>query len=133
MIDEDRRRWPMRVVGAALLVLAVLGAVQTWTAAQADRRADAELARQAADNKRLTECLRAYSDGLATALEARSAAADEAQLAEDTLFETLLTTPPTAVGREAARTAFTDYVRRRAQARADRALHPLPEPPRVTC
>lgn len=135
-MSGDRRRWrraldaarryAFAVLVVVVLLVAVLGAIETFRADRAD-----ELQRR--ETKTLADCLSRYGDAVAAAIAARSETAERSDDAELDLFVALLNAPPTAEGRERARQIFAAYVNAKQHSKDERAAHPLPEPPRVTC
>jgi hypothetical protein len=115
-----RRRWSMNhAIGAVVLALGI------FTAVQAIIQSDA--------TDRLAECQIAYSNGFADALDARSQATSEAQDALDELLTTVAAITPTPEGRDAFRSALSEYLSKRAAAKQAQAENPYPPAPRDVC
>lgn len=123
-----RRRWfnTNTVIVAVIVALGLLTAVQAYVQGEA---AD----RQTEQTRRLADCLRKYSNGIADALDARSTASAAAQSALDALIFAIPTTASDAAGRAKARKAFADYKTLRANSIKTQAAHPFPPAPRDVC
>lgn len=88
--------------------------------------------------RRIADCTRAYSDGFAAALDARSEASTAAQNALDELMATVgsLTTGPdagTSEARERFRNSLSEYLAKRAEAKKQQQENPYPPAPRDVC
>jgi len=121
-----RRRRPSyeHVIGAVVVLLGI------FTAANGIH--------QTSETRRFADCTRAYSDGFADALDARSAASAQAQEALDDLMATVgqLTSvgeAGTPQAQEQFRTALSDYLTKRTEAKKKQRENPFPEAPRKVC
>jgi hypothetical protein len=128
-VEETSARRRLRfehVIAAFLVLLGLFTAAQSWY--------QSERTRQNA------ECTRAYADGFADALDARSEASAAAQNALDawmtTLDELMTKTPPGAdptASRERFRAATVEYLSKRAEAKKQMRDNPFPAAPRDLC
>jgi urease accessory protein UreF len=128
-VDErKRRRRPtyQSVMGVVVVLLGLATAVQGIYQDSATRR--------------VANCTRAYANGFADAIDARSEASAASQNALDgwmTTLDELLTraTPETdtAAARERFRLSTAEYLSKRAEFKKQQAEHPLPPPPRDVC
>lgn len=122
---KSRRRPSYQaVMGAVVVLLGLVTAVQGLY--------------QDAATRRVADCTRAYSDGFAAALDARSEASTAAQNALDELMSTVgsLTTGPdagTAETRDRFRKSLSEYLAKRAEAKKQQQEHPYPPAPRDVC
>jgi hypothetical protein len=116
----------MAVMVAIVLLIAVLGGVETYRADRADQR-------QREETRELADCLSRYGDAVADAIRLRSEANIRAEDAQFDLFLSIFNAPQTDAGRAQARKVFGDYLEARRRAKEDRQNHPYPDPPRVTC
>lgn len=118
------KRWRfslVHVMGAALIGLSVFGVVQNN--AQDDATA------------RLAVCQAAYANGFADALDARSKASAESQVALDEWMAKVnaIIQAPTAEAAAQIRRAFADYQAARSEAKKKQEANPYPDPPRDVC
>lgn len=93
---------------------------------------------QAQQNRRNVDCIRAYTDFFAEALDARSASNASAQEANDELWATIgkLMTGGQAgapQAREKFQAALADFLRKREEAKEQQQRNPYPPPPRDLC
>lgn len=112
----------MHVLGIVVFVLAVGTVVQGYV--------HNEYTRQNA------ECTRAYANGFADAIEARSQSAAAAQQALDDLMTEvgqLSAGAASPESRERFRTALSDYLAKRQEDKKQRQENPFPAPPRDVC
>lgn len=120
-----RRRRPTseQMVGAIVVLLGLFTAAQSLYQDSATRR--------------VAECTRAYSNGFADALDARSTASAEAQEALDGLMATVGEVMTTAAGTPQARLrvqeAVSDYLAKRAESKKKQQENPFPPAPRDLC
>jgi hypothetical protein len=124
-----RRKWRPTAnltIGVVLLLLGGFTVTQGYIQNLATER-------QGHVTEQLARCTKAYSDGFADAIEARSKATTEAQDALDEFFESLAQATPSPEGREEMRKAFTEYRSKRAAAKRAQAENPYPDPPRDVC
>lgn len=124
--SKERRRRPSYQAAMGIVVI-VLGVA---TAAQGIYQDSA--------TRRIADCTRAYSDGFAAALDARSEASTAAQNALDELMATVgsLTTGPeagTSEARERFRSSLSEYLAKRAEAKKQQQENPYPPAPRDVC
>ena len=112
----------LHVLGVVVFVLAVGTVVQGYV--------HNEYTRQNA------ECTRAYANGFADAIEARSESTAAAQQALDDLMTEvgqLSAGAASPESRERFRGALSDYLTKRAEDKKKRAENPFPAPPRDVC
>ena len=129
IVEQRKRRWRPSYQSAMGVVVVLLGLA---TAAQAIYQDSA--------TRRVTNCTRAYANGFADAIDARSETSTASQNALDgwmTTLDELLTqttpgTDPTAA-RGRFRSATAEYLAKRAEFKKQQAEHPLPPPPRDVC
>ena len=118
-----RKRWTFEKTAAtALIVMGLFTAAQSLYQDSATRR--------------VAECTRAYSNGFADALDARSEANAAAQQALDELMTQvgqLSTGIPTEENRGQFRTALQDYLAKRAEAKKKQQENKFPPAPRDVC
>lgn len=112
-----------QVIGAIVVLLGLFTAIQGYYQDSATRR--------------VAECTRAYSDGFADALDARSTASTEAQEALDGLMSTVGEVMTNAVGSPDARLrvqdAVAEYLTKRAESKVKQRENPFPPAPRDVC
>lgn len=132
-VPKTRRRRPSGrlVLGMLVVGLGLATAVQGLYQDSQTR----ELAEQ---TRRTADCTRAYANGFADALDARASASSSAQDALDELMSTVgqLTTggaAGTPAAREKFRAALEDYLRKRAESKAQQERNPFPPAPRDLC
>jgi hypothetical protein len=123
---QPRRRRPWRptrgnVVAAVLVALAAASVAQNWKSTQSDRR--------------IVSCLRTYANESADALDARTKANAEQQLALDgvvrVVSESFATGPQD--GAKEVRLALDKYLEKRRQTLEAQEQNPYPSPPREVC
>lgn len=114
-----RRITSMHLIGALVVILGIMTAVQGYVQNEATQR--------------LTLCTQAYSNGFADAIEERSKATADAQNALDDFLTAVSSATPTLEGRELVRKALADYLAKRVSAKKAQAEHPYPAPPRDVC
>lgn len=129
--EEIRIPWyrkitAMQVIGTVVVLLGIFTAVQGYVLNDETRR-------QGQETQRLGQCMIAYGNGFADALEARSNASQEAQNGLDDLLTKAVSATPTVEGRDVVRQALHDYLANRAAAKKTQAEHPFPDPPRDAC
>jgi len=121
-ISKPARKWRFtatHAIGVVVIVLGVFTAVQSYVQADATNQ--------------LAVCQQAYTNGFADAIDARSAASQEAQDALDDLLSTVASITPTPQGRDQFRDALTEYLAKRAAAKQAQKEHPYPPAPRDVC
>lgn len=124
-VPEAKPRRPRftstNLIGVLVVLLGIATAVQSY--AQSDA------------TERLAVCQRAYSDGFADALDARTQANTEAQLALDNLMSTVgdVLTSADPAARDRLTAAVSEYLSKRVEAKKTQAANPYPPAPRDAC
>jgi hypothetical protein len=113
------QRWGMSILGIVVLLL-------TGTTA-------AVSIHQSGETQRLAQCLQAYADSTADAIDARAAASNAATTALDDLISAFVKLTPDQAGRDRAKALLDDYVAKRRVARQAQVDHPYPPAPRDLC
>lgn len=114
-----RRFTALHAIGAVVLVLTVLSAIQSSLTQQS--------------NTRLNKCLITYANDTADAIEARSKASGEAQVALVQMWSTIFAQPQTDAGRAESRRVFEDWLNKAKASITAQHTHPYPEAPRDVC
>lgn len=114
-----RQLTAIHFIGLIVVVLTIMSAVQSWL-------------NQAA-NDRLTACLVTYANATADAIEVRSKASSQAQVAQVQMLQTIVQQPQTDEGRAAARKVFEDYLAKAAASIAAQQANPYPPAPHDVC
>lgn len=120
---EPRRRPSYQAVMGVVVVVLGLG-----TAAQGIYQDSA--------TRRIADCTRAYSNGFADAIDARSAASAASQNALDDLMTNvgkLASTEASPEAREQFRKSLSEYLAKRAEAKKQQQENPYPPAPRDVC
>jgi hypothetical protein len=121
-----RRITALHVMAAIIVVLTILSAVQSWLAQQANTRLTAA-------NARLSACLVRYANDTADAIEARSKASGEAQVALVQMWSTIFAQPQTDAGRAESRRVFEDWLNKAKASIEAQKTNPYPPAPRDVC
>lgn len=116
------RHTAQQITGVVLVVVSLAAVGMSY-------RATAETRRVEQDRQRYVECQAAVTDQLVTALNARFMATTRDREALDRLVGEVAR----AQNSDDSRRALATYQQARARADADRAAHPLPDPPAARC
>lgn len=121
-----RRLTLVHIIGLVVVTLTITSAIQVQIQSR-------ETERQRQASERLTQCLVIYANEIADAIDIRSKAGQEAQVATVQMWRSVFGQPQTEEGRAAARKVFETYLDKQDAALKTQQANPYPPPPRTLC
>lgn len=119
---KSKRRFKptlVHLIGLVVIAITIAGAIQNWAWSRA--------------NERLTQCLVTYANGTADAIEIRSKASSDAQVAQVQVWRAVFQQAPTEEGRQNARRIFDEYLTKQEKSLQAQQSNPFPAAPRDVC